>query len=45
MTFSFTDNMLEVLSIALAKEEDHNALDYNKFLFDARKKVTGFRSK
>lgn len=35
--------MMEVLDISLEKEQDVNDLDYNKYLIDSHKKVTGFR--
>lgn len=43
LQFHFVDNMMEVLNLALVKEQDTNALDYNKFLIDSHKKVTGFK--
>lgn len=36
-------DMMEVLDISLEKEQDVNDLDYNKYLIDSHKKVTGFR--
>jgi ATP-dependent Lon protease len=44
LQFHFVDNMLEVLDLALEKEQDVNALDYNKFLVDSHKKITGFKA-
>ena len=44
LQFHFVDNMLEVLDLALEKEQEVNALDYNKFLVDSHKKVAGFKS-
>jgi ATP-dependent protease La len=38
----FVENMLEVLDLALEKETDKNDLDYNKYLFDSHRKITGF---
>lgn len=43
LNFHFVDSMMEVLDMALQKEQDINNLDYNKFLVDSHKKVTGFR--
>ncbi len=43
LQFHFVDNMLEVLDLALEKEQEVNALDYNKFLVDSHKKVAGFK--
>ena len=44
LQFHFVDNMLEVLDLALEKEQEVNSLDYNKFLVDSHKKITGFKS-
>lgn len=44
LQFHFVDNMLEVLDLALEKEQEVNALDYNKFLVDSHRKVTGFKA-
>lgn len=44
LQFHFVDNMLEVLDLALEKEQEVNLLDYNKFLVDSHKKVAGFKS-
>ncbi|MBR6438326.1 MAG: endopeptidase La [Bacteroidales bacterium] len=44
LQFHFVDNMLEVLDLALEKEQEVNALDYNKFLVDSHRKITGFKS-
>jgi len=44
LQFHFVDNMLEVLDLALEKEQEINSLDYNKFLVDSHKKVAGFKS-
>ena len=44
LQFHFVDNMLEVLELALEKEQEVNSLDYNKFLVDSHKKITGFKS-
>jgi len=43
LQFHFVDNMLEVLNLALEKEQEVNSLDYNKFLVDSHKKVAGFK--
>lgn len=42
--FHYVKNMLEVIDLALEKEQDHNDLDYNKFLMNMRTEVVGFRS-
>jgi len=44
LQFHFVDNMLDVLDLALEKEQEVNALDYNKFLVDSHRKVTGFKA-
>ena len=44
LQFHFVDNMLEVLDLALEKEQEVNALDYNKFLVDSHRKITGFKA-
>ena len=44
LQFHFVDNMLEVLNLALEKEQEVNSLDYNKFLVDSHRKVTGFKA-
>ena len=44
LQFHFVDNMLEVLDLALEKEQEVNSLDYNKFLVDSHRKVTGFKA-
>ena len=44
LQFHFVDNMLEVLDLALEKEQEVNSLDYNKFLVDSHKKITGFKT-
>ncbi|MBO6057452.1 MAG: endopeptidase La [Bacteroidales bacterium] len=44
LQFHFVDNMLEVLDLALEKEQEVNSLDYNKFLVDSHKKVAGFKA-
>ena len=44
LQFHFVDNMLEVLDLALEKEQEVNSLDYNKFLVDSHRKITGFKS-
>ena len=44
LQFHFVENMLEVLDLALEKEQEVNSLDYNKFLIDSHRKVTGFKS-
>lgn len=44
LQFHFVDNMLEVLDLALEKEQEVNSLDYNKFLVDSHKKIAGFKT-
>ena len=44
LQFHFVNNMLEVLDLALEKEQEVNSLDYNKFLVDSHKKVAGFKA-
>ena len=39
LQFHFVDNMLEVLDLALEKEQEVNSLDYNKFLVDRKSVV------
>jgi hypothetical protein len=36
--------MMEVLDLALEKEQDVNDLDYNQYLMNSHKRVTGFLS-
>lgn len=42
LQFHFVDNMMDVLDMALEKEQDVNTLDYNKFIVDSHRKVAGF---
>ena len=44
LNFHYVSNMLEVIDLALEKEQDKNDLDYNKYLLNSRTEVVGFRS-
>lgn len=44
LKFHYVKNMLEVIDLALEKEQDHNDLDYNKYLMNLRTEVIGFRN-
>ena len=44
LKFHYVKNMLEVVDLALEKEQDHNDLDYNKYLMNLRTEVIGFRN-
>lgn len=44
LKFHYVKNMLEVIDLALEKEQDHNNLDYNKYLMNLRTEVIGFRN-
>ena len=44
LKFHYVKNMLEVIELALEKEQDQNDLDYNKYLLNMRTEVVGFRS-
>jgi len=44
LNFHYVNNMLEVINLALEKEQDKNNLDYNKYLMNLRTEVVGFRS-
>ena len=43
LNFHYVKNMLEVIDLALEKEQDHNDLDYNKYLLNMRTEVIGFK--
>ena len=44
LNFHYVNNMLEVIDLALEKEQDHNDLDYNKYLLNLRTEVIGFKN-
>ena len=44
LNFHYVNSMLEVIDLALEKEQDHNDLDYNKYLLNLRTEVIGFKS-
>ena len=44
LNFHFVSSMMEVLDLALEKEQDVNDLDYNQYLMNTHKRVTGFLS-
>ena len=44
LNFHFVNSMIEVLELALEKEQDVNDLDYNQFLNNSHKRVAGFIS-
>ena len=43
LNFHYVTNMMEVIDLALEKEQDHNDLDYNKYLMNLRTEVIGFK--
>ena len=43
LKFHYVSNMMEVIDLALEKEQDKNELDYNKYLLNCRTEVIGFR--
>lgn len=45
LNFHYVDNMMEVLDLALEKEQDKNDLDYNKYLNNLHAEVIGFKMK
>ena len=45
LNFHYVENMMEVLDLALEKEEDENDLDYNKYLRNLHPEVIGFKVK
>ena len=44
VNFHYVKNMLEVIELALEKEQDQNNLDYNKYLLNMRTEVIGFKN-
>ncbi len=44
LNFHFVSSMMEVLDLALEKEQDVNDLDYNQYLMNTHKRVAGFLS-
>ena len=44
LNFHYVSNMLEVIGLALEKEQDQNDLDYNKYLLNLRTEVIGFKN-
>ncbi len=44
LNFHFVNSMMEVLELALEKEQDVNDLDYNQHLMNSHKRVAGFIS-
>ena len=44
LNFHFVTSMMEVLDLALEKEQDVNDLDYNQYLTNTHKRVAGFLS-
>ena len=44
LNFHFVNSMMEVLDLALEKEQDINDLDYNQYLVNSHKRVAGFLS-
>ena len=45
MNFHYVENMMQVLDLALEKEQDENDLDYNKYLRNLHPEVIGFKVK
>lgn len=45
LNFHYVENMMEVLDLALEKEQDKNDLDYNKYLTNLHAEVIGFKMK
>ena len=45
LNFHYVENMMEVLNLALEKEQDKNDLDYNKYLTNLHAEVIGFKIK
>lgn len=45
LNFHYVKDMMEVLELALEKEQDKNDLDYNKYLTNLRTEVIGFKNK
>lgn len=45
LNFHYVENMMEVLDLALEREQDKNDLDYNKYLTNLHAEVIGFKVK
>jgi len=45
LNFHYVENMMQVLDLALEKEQDKNDLDYNKYLNNLHPEVIGFKTK
>jgi len=45
LNFHYVENMMQVLDLALEKEQDVNDLDYNKYLRNLHPEVIGFKVK
>ena len=45
LNFHYVQSMMEVLELALEKEQDKNDLDYNKYLTNLHPEVIGFKNK
>ena len=45
LNFHYVENMMEVLDLALEKEQDTNDLDYNKYLNNLHPEVIGFKNR
>ena len=43
LKFHYVSSMMEVIDLALEKEQDKNELDYNKYLLNFRTEVIGFK--
>ena len=44
LNFHYVNNMLEVIDLALEKEQDQNNLDYNKYLMNLHTEIIGFKN-
>ncbi|MBR4392314.1 MAG: endopeptidase La [Bacteroidales bacterium] len=44
LNFHYVNSMMEVIELALEKEQDKNDLDYNKYLMNLRTEVIGFKN-
>ena len=44
LNFHYVSSMLEVIELALEKEQDQNDLDYNRYLLNLRTEVIGFKN-
>jgi len=45
LNFHYVENMMDVLDLALEKEQDVNDLDYNKYLSNLHPEVIGFKNR